>query len=102
MLAEHVRTCACVDCLLLHRSLVWLQALQVVYSEREVGGEVGLPHHWMRDFFLASLCLEVQENQEGLSRLQVSSCTSGLSVFHCKVQTRNLFKVELDLLANSI
>ena len=42
-----------------------------MYSEREVGGEVGLPRHWMRDFFLASLCLEVQENQEGLSRLQV-------------------------------
>lgn len=49
------------------------QALQVLYSEREVGGEVGLPRHWMRDFFLASLCLEVQENQEGLSRLQTLS-----------------------------
>lgn len=47
-----------------------MQALQVLYSEREVGGEVGLPRHWMRDFFLASLCLEVQENQEALSRLQ--------------------------------
>lgn len=49
------------------------QALQVLYSEREVGGEVGLPRHWMRDFFLASVCLEVQENQEGLSRLQTLS-----------------------------
>ncbi|KAL3158903.1 anaphase-promoting complex component apc8 [Trebouxia sp. C0010 RCD-2024] len=49
------------------------QALQVLYSEREVGGEVGLPRHWMRDFFLASLCLEVQENQEALSRLQTLS-----------------------------
>ena len=48
-----------------------MQALQVLYSEREVGGEVSLPRHWMRDFFLASLCLEVQENQEALSRLQV-------------------------------
>ena len=48
-----------------------VQALQVLYSEREVSGDVGLPRHWMRDFFLASLCLEVQENQEGLSRLQV-------------------------------
>lgn len=48
-----------------------VQALQVLYSEREVGGEVDLPRHWMRDFFLASLCLEVQENQEALSRLQV-------------------------------
>ena len=44
----------------------------MLYSEREVGGEVDLPRHWMRDFFLASLCLEVQENQEALSRLQVS------------------------------
>ena len=48
-----------------------MQALQVLYSETEVGGEVGLPCHWMRDFFLASLCLEVQENEEALSRLQV-------------------------------
>lgn len=47
----------------------------MLYSEREVGGEVGLPRHWMRDFFLASLCLEVQENQEGLSRLQVTLLT---------------------------
>lgn len=54
-------------------SMHGIQALQVLYSEREVSGDVGLPRHWMRDFFLASLCLEVQENQEGLSRLQVLS-----------------------------
>lgn len=54
-----------------HQRSLCVQALQVLYSEREVGGEVGLPRHWMRDFFLASLCLEVQENQEALSRLQV-------------------------------
>ena len=65
-----------------------VQALQVLYSEREVGGEVGLPRHWMRDFFLASLCLEVQENQEALSRLQVWSCmtliSSHLRSIRCK------------------
>ena len=55
----------------MHKARTGIQALQVLYSEREVGGEVGLPRHWMRDFFLASLCLETQENQEGLSRLQV-------------------------------
>lgn len=68
-----------------------MQALQVLYSEREVGGEVGLPRHWMRDFFLASLCLEVQENQEGLSRLQVvlpSSCTGLLCT-----TTRDLLQI---------
>jgi anaphase-promoting complex subunit 8 len=30
-----------------------------------------MPAHWMRDFFLAELCLEMQHNSEGLSRLQV-------------------------------
>lgn len=31
-----------------------------------------LPKHWMREFYLASLCLESRENEEGLGRLQVS------------------------------
>ena len=30
-----------------------------------------LPKHWMRDFYLASLCLQSRENEEGLGRLQV-------------------------------
>ena len=30
-----------------------------------------LPRHWMREFYLASLCLESRENAEGLGRLQV-------------------------------
>ena len=30
-----------------------------------------LPKHWMREFYLASLCLESRENEEGLGRLQV-------------------------------
>ena len=36
-----------------------------------------LPRHWMRDFYLADLCLESQENSESLGRLQagcVSAC----------------------------
>jgi len=59
----------------------------VLYSDREVGGEVGLPRHWMRDFFLASLCLEVQENQEGLSRLQVILLTNNPVACHCNAHT---------------
>jgi len=59
----------------------------VLYSEREVGGEVGLPRHWMRDFFLASLCLEVQENQEGLSRLQVILLTDNPAACCCSGPT---------------
>ncbi len=59
----------------------------MLYSEREVGGEVGLPRHWMRDFFLASLCLEVQENQEGLSRLQVIMLTTCPAACCCSAPT---------------
>lgn len=29
-----------------------------------------LPNHWIRDFFLASQLLELQQNQEALGRLQ--------------------------------
>ena len=57
----------------------------MLYSEREVGGEVGLPRHWMRDFFLASVCLEVQENQEGLSRLQVILLTNNPAACRCSM-----------------
>ena len=32
--------------------------------------EAALPRHWMRDFYLADLCLESQENSEALGRLQ--------------------------------
>ena len=32
-----------------------------------------LPRHWMREFYLASLCLESRENAEGLGRLQVGA-----------------------------
>ena len=66
-----------------------VQALQVLYSEREVGGEVSLPRHWMRDFFLASLCLEVQENQEALSRLQVDLLARPSSAETSKVHGLN-------------
>ena len=37
-----------------------------------------LPKHWMREFYLASLCLESRENEEGLSRLQVNLTTHNL------------------------
>jgi hypothetical protein len=47
------------------------QALQVLHSDEKHLADALLPRHWMRDFFLASLCLEVQHNAEGLSRLQV-------------------------------
>ena len=59
----------------------------MLYSEKEVGGEVGLPRHWMRDFFLASVCLQVQENQEGLSRLQVTLLTSYPAACCCSAPT---------------
>ena len=48
-----------------------LQALQQVCLDRESTPELSLPRHWVRDFYHASLCLEMQENQEALSRLQV-------------------------------
>lgn len=48
-----------------------MQALAVVCSGAEGLRELEMPAHWMRDFFLADLCLEMQHNSEGLSRLQV-------------------------------
>lgn len=34
-------------------------------------GDPGLPRHWTRDFYLAHVCLDAQENDEALGRLQV-------------------------------
>lgn len=34
-------------------------------------GDPGLPRHWARDFYLAHVCLDAQENDEALGRLQV-------------------------------
>jgi anaphase-promoting complex subunit 8 len=42
----------------------------VLCGEKDGIRDVTLPQHWMRDFFLAHLCLEMQHNAEGLSRLQ--------------------------------
>ena len=49
---------------------VALQALQYLCPNIEIVNELDLPCHWMREFFLANLCLDLQHNQEGLSRLQ--------------------------------
>lgn len=79
---SHARTCSLNVMVSTLLGVTVAQALQVLYSEREVSGDVGLPRHWMRDFFLASLCLEVQENQEGLSRLQVQPIDGHLLLLH--------------------
>lgn len=47
------------------------QALATLCGEKDGIRDLTLPQHWMRDFFLAHLCLEMQHNAEGLSRLQV-------------------------------
>ena len=48
--------------------------------DREATPELSLPSHWVRDFYHASLCLEMQENQEALSRLQVGRHSAWLWV----------------------
>ena len=50
------------------------QALQGL-SPPDVQTGMALPQHWMRDFFLASLCLDLQHNEEALGRLQVLTST---------------------------
>ena len=43
------------------------QALQELRLDpNEVVDEEHLPNHWMKSFFLASMCLEEQENEQGL------------------------------------
>ncbi|KAK9814160.1 hypothetical protein WJX72_001350 [[Myrmecia] bisecta] len=46
------------------------QALQQLCVDCDVQAGLSLPRHWMREFFLVSLCLESQQNEEGLGRLQ--------------------------------
>ena len=53
------------------------QALQGL-SPPDVQTGMALPQHWMRDFFLASLCLDLQHNEGGLGRL--AGLTSTLAV----------------------
>ena len=54
------------------------QALATLCGEKDGIRDLTLPQHWMRDFFLAHLCLEMQHNAEGLSRLQVQHARSTL------------------------
>lgn len=50
------------------------QALQsICVDDAQLVSVLPLPAHWVRDFFLASLCLEMQHNSEALSRLQTIS-----------------------------
>ncbi len=61
-------TLCCCCCLQLDAAS---QALATLCGEKDGIRDLTLPQHWMRDFFLAHLCLEMQHNAEGLSRLQV-------------------------------
>ena len=54
--------------------------LAVLCGEKDGIRDVSLPQHWMRDFFLAHLCLEMQHNAEGLSRLQACACRVSLGL----------------------
>ena len=49
------------------------QALQTLCSDADMVATLATPQHWMRDFFLASLCLDLSHNAEALSRLQTLS-----------------------------
>lgn len=72
---EHV--CVALDtmCLLLSTTLTRLpapslQALRPMCGSTAALQALDLPNHWIRDFFLASQLLELQQNQEALGRLQ--------------------------------
>jgi hypothetical protein len=49
----------------------WL-ALAALDGGTEVEADASLPRHWARDFYLVHVCLEAQENDEALGRLQVA------------------------------
>lgn len=48
----------------------WL-ALATLQGSADLDADSSLPRHWMRNFFLAYVCVEGQENEEALGRLQV-------------------------------
>ena len=50
-----------------------MQALQELVADRDSLAELPMPQHWMRNFFMATLCLEKQLNEEALARLEVPS-----------------------------
>ncbi|MEW5318251.1 MAG: hypothetical protein WDW38_009486 [Sanguina aurantia] len=49
------------------------QALQALCPNPASVANLALPAHWAREFFLAALCLDQQQNQEALSKLQTLS-----------------------------
>ena len=64
------------------------QALATLCGEKDGIRDLTLPQHWMRDFFLAHLCLEMQHNAEGLSRLQVQHAPQDVVLAAVKVLLR--------------
>ncbi len=46
------------------------QALAALAAGQDAAAAAHLPRHWARDFYLAQLSLEAQENDEALGRLQ--------------------------------
>ena len=53
------------------------QALAALAAGQDAGVAGDLPRHWARDFHLAQLSLEAQENDEALGRLQVRMKAEG-------------------------
>lgn len=54
-----------------------LQALQSVCTDMGSLAQLPLPEHFMRRFFLASLCVDMHHNAEALQHLQVGAPGSG-------------------------
>ena len=68
------------------------QALQSVCGDLATVGQLSLPNHFTRTFFLASACVDMQHNAEALQHLQVggsvhAGCTrgGGCARQHCAV-----------------
>jgi len=51
------------------------QSLQSLCSTVNAAEALPIARHWMRDFFLASLCLELQQNAEGVEHYQTLQAT---------------------------
>ena len=51
------------------------QALAALAAGVDAAVAADLPRHWARDFYLAQLSLEAQENDEALGRLQARLLT---------------------------
>ena len=57
----------------------WL-ALGTLQGSADLDADSALPRHWMRNFFLAHVCVEGQENEEALGRLSVRPSSACLLV----------------------